>query len=113
MELPQHPGAIRPEYSPIYMLSCPRALAQPLPSRSSTGADRPGIVSPSTQDPPSVDMIPFRHTGNTCVTCLRVQVLTSHYNASLLWGTYRPGFYFGTRSRTSPGALMTGVYVNP
>jgi len=31
------------------------------------------------------------------------------HNASLLWGTYRPGVYFGLRSRTAPTALVAGL----
>src|SRR6056297_1583589 len=31
------------------------------------------------------------------------------HNASLLWGTYRPGVYFGLRSRTTTTALVAGL----
>ena len=31
------------------------------------------------------------------------------HNASLLWGTYRPGTYFGLRSRTFPTGLVAGL----
>jgi mannosyl-oligosaccharide glucosidase len=31
------------------------------------------------------------------------------HNASLLWGTYRPGVYFGLRSRTTATALVAGL----
>eukprot|EP00903_Cladosiphon_okamuranus_P008249 g7940.t1 len=31
------------------------------------------------------------------------------YNASMLWGTYRPGVYFGFKTRTSPLAVTGGL----
>ena len=34
---------------------------------------------------------------------------SAEHNASLLWGTYRPGVYFGLRSRTAPTALVAGL----
>eukprot|EP00967_Tisochrysis_lutea_P059275 scaffold75563_cov30-Tisochrysis_lutea.AAC.1 len=34
---------------------------------------------------------------------------TAEHNSSLLWGTYRPGVYFGLRSRTIPTALVAGL----
>ena len=34
---------------------------------------------------------------------------SSEHNASLMWGTYRPGVYFGLRSRTHPTALVAGL----
>ena len=34
---------------------------------------------------------------------------SAEHNASLLWGTYRPGVYFGLRSRTAPAALAAGL----
>ena len=34
---------------------------------------------------------------------------SSEHNASLMWGTYRPGVYFGLRSRTYPTALVAGL----
>lgn len=35
--------------------------------------------------------------------------LSKEHNASLLWGSYRPGVYFGLRSRTAPLALAAGL----
>ena len=35
--------------------------------------------------------------------------LGAAHNASLLWGTYRPAFYFGVKSRTVPDALVGGL----
>jgi hypothetical protein len=34
---------------------------------------------------------------------------SAEHNASLLWGTYRPGTYFGLRSRTAPTGLVAGL----
>ena len=34
---------------------------------------------------------------------------SAEHNASLLWGTYRPGVYFGLRSRTYPTAVVAGL----
>jgi hypothetical protein len=34
--------------------------------------------------------------------------LCQDYNASMLWGTYRPNLYFGTRAR-NPDSLLTGL----
>eukprot|EP00964_Phaeocystis_antarctica_P066134 scaffold39935_cov57-Phaeocystis_antarctica.AAC.1 len=34
---------------------------------------------------------------------------SAEHNASLMWGTYRPGVYFGLRSRTYPTALVAGL----
>lgn len=34
---------------------------------------------------------------------------SAEHNASLMWGTYRPGVYFGLRSRTHPTALVAGL----
>lgn len=34
---------------------------------------------------------------------------SAEHNASLLWGTYRPGVYFGVKSRTSPEAVVAGL----
>ena len=38
-----------------------------------------------------------------------LQSFSKAHNASLLWGTYRPGVYFGIRSRTFPTALVGGL----
>lgn len=35
--------------------------------------------------------------------------LPEDHNRSLLWGTYRPGVYFGVRSRTGPVAVVAGM----
>lgn len=35
--------------------------------------------------------------------------LAAEHNSSLLWGTWRPGVYFGLRSRTHPTALVAGA----
>ncbi|CAM9340838.1 unnamed protein product, partial [Hapterophycus canaliculatus] len=32
-----------------------------------------------------------------------------HHNASMLWGTYRPGVYFGFKTRTSPVSVTGGL----
>ena len=34
---------------------------------------------------------------------------TAAHNASMRWGTYRPGVFFGTKSRSQPEALVTGL----
>lgn len=34
--------------------------------------------------------------------------ISSSYNESMLWGTYRPNLYFGTRTRTKD-TLLTGI----
>ncbi|KAL3914674.1 MAG: hypothetical protein SGPRY_007547, partial [Prymnesium sp.] len=34
---------------------------------------------------------------------------SNDHNESLLWGTYRPGTYFGLRSRTAPTGLVAGL----
>jgi mannosyl-oligosaccharide glucosidase len=38
-----------------------------------------------------------------------LQGFSEEHNASLLWGTYRPGVYFGLRSHTAPTALAAGL----
>jgi mannosyl-oligosaccharide glucosidase len=38
-----------------------------------------------------------------------LQHFTTEHNASLRWGTYRPGVYFGLRSLTAPTALTAGL----
>ena len=35
--------------------------------------------------------------------------LRAAQNASLLWGTYRPNLYFGTRTRSPTDAVLTGL----
>jgi mannosyl-oligosaccharide glucosidase len=35
--------------------------------------------------------------------------LSAAQNASLLWGTYRPNLYFGTRTRSPTNAILTGL----
>lgn len=35
--------------------------------------------------------------------------LEKAHNASLLWGTYRPGLYFGMRTRNTPDTLLSGL----
>ena len=35
------------------------------------------------------------------------------HNESLLWGTYRPGVYFGLRSRTAPVAVVGAAPSRP
>lgn len=37
-----------------------------------------------------------------------IMALQENYNNSMLWGTYRPNLYFGTRPRL-PNTLMTGL----
>jgi hypothetical protein len=34
--------------------------------------------------------------------------IASNYNDTMLWGTYRPNLYFGTRTRTKE-TLLTGI----
>ena len=36
-------------------------------------------------------------------------ILTSAYNESMEWGTYRPGHYFEVKSRSEPYFLLTGI----
>eukprot|EP00501_MAST-03F_sp_TOSAG23-6_P001726 GSMAST32.ASY1.ANO1.1800.1 assembled CDS len=38
-----------------------------------------------------------------------LSVFDKAHNNALLWGTYRPGIYFGTKSRTFPESVATGV----
>ena len=38
-----------------------------------------------------------------------LDTFSAEHNASLLWGTYRPGVYFGLRSRTAPTAAVAGL----
>ena len=38
-----------------------------------------------------------------------LQSFSQAHNTSLLWGTYRPGVYFGLRSRTYPTGLVAGL----
>ena len=38
-----------------------------------------------------------------------LQSFSAAHNESLLWGTYRPGVYFGLRSLTAPTGLVAGL----
>jgi mannosyl-oligosaccharide glucosidase len=38
-----------------------------------------------------------------------LQAFSQAHEDTLLWGTYRPGIYFGTKSRTFPEAVSTGL----
>lgn len=38
-----------------------------------------------------------------------LEYFSAAHNASLTWGTYRPGTYFGVRSRTAPTGLVAGL----
>ena len=64
---------------------------------SSSAPKRPQSASPPTAP------VPIALAGGT------LSRFTAEHNASLLWGTYRPGVYFGMRSRTAPTALVAGL----
>lgn len=44
----------------------------------------------------------------TILLLLLVNTTLASSNSSLLWGTYRPNLYFGTRPRL-PESIMTGL----
>ncbi len=48
-------------------------------------------------------------TAEAAATEETLAVLSAAQNASLLWGTYRPNLYFGTRTRSPTDAVLTGL----
>ena len=49
----------------------------------------------------------------TLLNSSSLQSFSAAHNASLLWGTYRPGVYFGLRSMTVPSAVAAGLMWAP
>eukprot|EP00927_Polykrikos_kofoidii_P030385 TRINITY_DN26142_c0_g1_i1.p1 TRINITY_DN26142_c0_g1~~TRINITY_DN26142_c0_g1_i1.p1 ORF type:complete len:892 (+),score=114.49 TRINITY_DN26142_c0_g1_i1:64-2676(+) len=60
-----------------------------------------GFSASSAQSPSAVNA---SHTSRSYLAHF-----SKAHNDSLLWGTYRPGILFGTRSRTYPEAVVTGL----
>ena len=77
----------------------PGSVAVERAAKSSSLAESPASAAP--------------RAASAAVTLLghssALQHFTTEHNASLRWGTYRPGVYFGLRSLTAPTALTAGL----
>ena len=59
------------------------------------------LTAPEAAEVPAVQPA-AQPAANEPLIPVGLDQLSSEHNASLLWGTYRPGTYFGLRSRTAP-----------
>ena len=66
-------------------------------------------ASPSPPNTPSSSAAPPSAAGPIAVGATELDHFDAAHNASLQWGTWRPGEYFGLRSRTAPDALAAGL----
>ena len=72
------------------------------------------LLSAVTASPPppgasSRSAAPPSAAGPVAVGATELDHFDAEHNASLQWGTWRPGEYFGLRSRTAPDALAAGL----
>ena len=65
----------------------------------------PSSPSSAPEASPAARTAPLSVLGSTAA----LQHFSASHNASLRWGTYRPGVYFGLRSLTAPTALSAGL----
>ena len=83
----------------FFLIFQPASESLPQPSlRQHRGPSSP---SPVPESPPK----PLATLGSPRA----MATFSSEHNASLLWGTFRPGVYFGLRSRSYPTALAAGL----
>ena len=66
-------------------------------------------ASPSPPGASSASAAPPSAAGPIAVGATELDHFDAAHNASLQWGTWRPGEYFGLRSRTAPDALAAGL----
>lgn len=76
-------------------------LVQPAAAPPPPPSDKAGDRKPATRRPGK----PLKTMGSAKA----MAGFSAEHNASLLWGTYRPGVYFGLRSLTYPTALTAGL----
>ena len=120
--------------SPPWVLPTRMAKHKPKPSAATAGSGRPwqcwasvvvmmaavvalGLAALQPSDPvpsPASPPASARQDGRRSAATVdlgpgELAGFSAEHNASLMWGTYRPGVYFGLRSRTYPTALVAGL----
>ena len=125
---------VRRRKSPPWVLPTRMAKHKPKPSAATAGSGRPwqcwasvvvmmaavvalGLAALQPSDPvpsPASPPASARQDGRRSAATVdlgpgELAGFSAEHNASLMWGTYRPGVYFGLRSRTYPTALVAGL----